>query len=39
MIEFINVTKAYDKNEKDALNNVNLFIDKGEFVFLVGRSG
>lgn len=39
MIEFINVTKTYDKNNVDALNDINLFIDKGEFVFLVGRSG
>lgn len=39
MIEFINVTKSYEKNQADALNNINLFIDKGEFVFLVGRSG
>lgn len=39
MIEFINVTKSYEKNQADALNNINLFIDQGEFVFLVGRSG
>ncbi len=39
MIEFINVTKSYEKDQADALNNINLFIDKGEFVFIVGRSG
>ncbi len=39
MIEFINVTKSYEQNQADALNNLNLFIDKGEFVFIVGRSG
>lgn len=38
MIEFRNVTKLYDK-VKPALSNVNLTIDRGEFVFLVGPSG
>lgn len=38
MIEFKNVTKIYDKNII-ALSNVNLKIEKGEFVFLVGPSG
>lgn len=38
MIQFQNVSKVYP-NGVTALNNVNLFIDKGEFVFLVGPSG
>ena len=38
MIEFRNVGKVYNKNVK-ALTNVNINIDKGEFVFLVGPSG
>ena len=38
MIEFVNVHKRYE-NGVEAVNNVNLFIGKGEFVFLVGPSG
>lgn len=38
MIEFVNVSKVYNNNVK-ALSNINLTIDKGEFVFLVGPSG
>lgn len=38
MIQFQNVTKVYP-NGVTALNNINLFVDKGEFVFLVGPSG
>lgn len=38
MIEFKNVTKVYDNNVL-ALSNLNIQIDKGEFVFLVGPSG
>lgn len=38
MIEFSNVHKRYDGGV-EAVNGVNLKIDKGEFVFLVGPSG
>ena len=38
MIEFQNVKKTYDNGTK-ALRGVNLSIDDGEFVFLVGPSG
>ncbi|MDP4090349.1 MAG: cell division ATP-binding protein FtsE [Bacillota bacterium] len=38
MIEFIDVNKTYD-NKQYALSNINISIEKGEFVFLVGPSG
>ncbi|WP_312575629.1 cell division ATP-binding protein FtsE [Clostridium sp.] len=38
MIEFKNVTKVYNNNVL-ALSNLNIEINKGEFVFLVGPSG
>ncbi|PRR80592.1 Cell division ATP-binding protein FtsE [Clostridium liquoris] len=38
MIEFKNVSKIYNHNIF-ALSNVNIVIEKGEFVFLVGPSG
>lgn len=38
MIEFKDVSKTYD-NKQYALSNINIKIDKGEFVFLVGPSG
>lgn len=38
MIEFINVNKKYN-HDVTALENINVKIEKGEFVFLVGPSG
>ena len=38
MIEFDNVIKAYP-NGTHALNGINLHVDDGEFVFIVGHSG
>ena len=38
MIDFKNVTKVYEP-KITALKNVNVHIDKGEFVFLLGHSG
>lgn len=39
MIEFKDVTKVYESNGTKALDNVNIKIDDGEFVFVVGASG
>lgn len=38
MIEFANVCKKY-KNGTEALKNITLRVDKGEFIFIVGSSG
>ena len=38
MIEFRNVSKVYN-NGTEALHNINLKVEKGEFIFIVGSSG
>jgi len=38
LIQFVNVTKEYN-NGLRALNNINLIVENGEFVFIVGASG
>lgn len=39
MIEFRNIKKSYSSNGTVALDGINLHVDDGEFVFIVGHSG
>jgi cell division transport system ATP-binding protein len=39
VIRFENVTKAYNSSKRPALDTIDVDVDKGEFVFLVGASG
>jgi cell division transport system ATP-binding protein len=39
LIEFRNVSKVYEDTHTKALSNLNIRIDDGEFVFVVGASG
>ena len=39
MIDFEHVSKIYKRSDKPALEDIDLHVDDGEFVFLVGHSG
>ena len=39
VIKFDNVSFSYGKKEKNALNNINLLVDKNEIIFIMGHTG